>query len=392
MSLERDMPSIFQLREHGRHLSQIIAASSANTPTELARIVQSAVRDLMPDKEEIHHAIIDACMSMIRVRDASTGAPKQVLIANLKETLHRTYNSNTVNQALLFAEGFLSEESDSIILTQPNEPKSVDTRGSQSNLVSAPGSIDGLSPCNGIRNKGTPNHSVVTGSFMLVILAMGILGAATLKPLEAWNLNRRDASNVAIFKDSPKNNSFNTDKTAVKILENHATPSASSLPNAVTPAARPVASSTSFYEAGTAAGGQIVRIDLSTIRQISNRGDRKFVYYLGREKISSIAKCAEGTWVTLPEAETHSPKSEATQRMLNRVCSNVETGGRPEISSSGVAIVFDPPSNIRTSPNGSILCSVTSRDSIPIQGRDGDWYKTDYCGSLGFIHKGQIRF
>jgi hypothetical protein len=35
---------------------------------------------------------------------------------------------------------------------------------------------------------------------------------------------------------------------------------------------------------------------------------------------------------------------------------------------------------------------VTSRGTIPIQGRQGDWYQTDYCGSPGFIHKEQIRF
>ncbi len=64
----------------------------------------------------------------------------------------------------------------------------------------------------------------------------------------------------------------------------------------------------------------------------------------------------------------------------------------PTISTSGAVIVFDPPSNIRATPNGPILCSVTSRGAIPIQGRKGDWFETDYCGSLGYIHKGQVRF
>jgi len=171
-----------------------------------------------------------------------------------------------------------------------------------------------------------------------------------------------------------------------------ATQSAPSLPEAVGPAARSVATSPSFYEAGTAVGGQRVRVDLSTIRQVSNRGETEFVYYLGNERISSIANCAEGTWVTLPEMTTHSPKSAATQNMVNRVCRDVLTGGGPAVSSSGAAIVFDPPSNIRSSPNGNILCSVTSRGSIPIQGKEGDWYRTDYCGSVGYIHKGQVRF
>ena len=171
-----------------------------------------------------------------------------------------------------------------------------------------------------------------------------------------------------------------------------ATPSTPSSTEAVTSAAGSVTTSTGFYEAGTAVGGQRVRVDLSTIRQISNRGEIEFVYYLGDEKISSIANCTEGTWVTLPEMATQSPRSAATQNMMNRVCRDLLTRDGPAVSSSGAAIVFDPPSNIRSTPNGDILCSVTSRGSIPIQGKDGDWYRTDYCGSLGYIHKDQVKF
>jgi len=170
------------------------------------------------------------------------------------------------------------------------------------------------------------------------------------------------------------------------------TPRTPSLLEVGKPTTRSVPTSSTFYEAGTAVGGQSVRVDLSSIRQVSNRGETEFVYYLGNERISSIANCAEGTWVTLPEMKTHSPKSIATQKMLNRVCTDVVTGGGPAISASGQAIVFDPPSNIRSTPNGNILCSVTSRGSIPVQGQDGDWYKTNYCGSLGYIHKGQVKF
>ncbi|MCX5943843.1 MAG: hypothetical protein NTZ53_00715 [Cyanobacteria bacterium] len=171
-----------------------------------------------------------------------------------------------------------------------------------------------------------------------------------------------------------------------------ATPSAPSLPEAVAPAERSVPTSPSFYEAGTAVGGQTVRVDLSTIRHVSNRHEIEFVYYLGNERISSIANCAEGTWVTLPEFKAHIPKSVATQNMVNRVCGGIQNSGGPSASTSGAAIVFDPPSNIRSKPNGDILCSITSKGTIPIQQKEGDWHKTDYCGSTGCIHKGQVRF
>jgi serine/threonine-protein kinase len=78
----------------------------------------------------------------------------------------------------------------------------------------------------------------------------------------------------------------------------------------------------------------------------------------------------------------------------NQTTSNPELGARtpPATSSSGSAMVFDPPSNIRVSPNGDILCSVTSKGVIPIQRKYGEWYETNYCGEPGFIHQSQIRF
>lgn len=62
------------------------------------------------------------------------------------------------------------------------------------------------------------------------------------------------------------------------------------------------------------------------------------------------------------------------------------------ISQNGVAIVFDPPSNVRDSPNGEILCSVQTQQTINIYGSSGDWYRTDVCGTTGFIHNSQLRF
>ncbi|MDJ0598407.1 MAG: hypothetical protein QNJ37_06160 [Crocosphaera sp.] len=64
----------------------------------------------------------------------------------------------------------------------------------------------------------------------------------------------------------------------------------------------------------------------------------------------------------------------------------------PETSTVGVAIVFDPPSNVRKTPNGDILCSVRERTKINIYSSHGNWQKTDICGSIGFIHSSQITF
>ncbi|HEX4133754.1 MAG TPA: hypothetical protein VHY84_03955 [Bryobacteraceae bacterium] len=63
-------------------------------------------------------------------------------------------------------------------------------------------------------------------------------------------------------------------------------------------------------------------------------------------------------------------------------------------SKSGAGIVFDPPSNIRVSPLGTapILCSVQTKRTINLLSSNGPWYATDACGSVGYIHKSQIKF
>ena len=76
---------------------------------------------------------------------------------------------------------------------------------------------------------------------------------------------------------------------------------------------------------------------------------------------------------------------------MEKVCSN-KALGRGSTSNSGVAIVFDPPSNVRTSPNGAILCSVREKTTINLLGAEGSWYKTDACGTIGFIHADQLKF
>jgi serine/threonine-protein kinase len=59
-----------------------------------------------------------------------------------------------------------------------------------------------------------------------------------------------------------------------------------------------------------------------------------------------------------------------------------------------VALVFNPPSLVRTQPTvtGDILCPVRSVSKISIYGSTDGWYKTDVCGTIGYIHQSQIRF
>ena len=53
--------------------------------------------------------------------------------------------------------------------------------------------------------------------------------------------------------------------------------------------------------------------------------------------------------------------------------------------------VFAPPSNVRTSPNGSVKCTITRKQSIRVYVEpQAGWYSTEACGG-GWIHESQIR-
>lgn len=61
-------------------------------------------------------------------------------------------------------------------------------------------------------------------------------------------------------------------------------------------------------------------------------------------------------------------------------------------SNNAVALVFDPPSNVREYPNGPIICSVQEKGAIEIGVHNDGWYETNVCGKLGVIHKSQLSF
>ena len=150
------------------------------------------------------------------------------------------------------------------------------------------------------------------------------------------------------------------------------------------------AQSGNFY-AGTAKGGQPVNVDLGSIRQVSSESV-DFRYFLGGSGIYAQANCRAGYWVTFPERQVNRPQSSATQRMLDKVCSYLGSSAMGSQPQAGRALVFDPPSNVRATPNGAVLCSIRSRQTINVYGRSGQWYETDYCGGNGYIHQGQLRF
>lgn len=62
----------------------------------------------------------------------------------------------------------------------------------------------------------------------------------------------------------------------------------------------------------------------------------------------------------------------------------------------GGALVHTPPSNVRESPAGKVICVIREKKTIMIQGstnitdEDGEWLRTNACGKPGVIHSTQI--
>ena len=64
----------------------------------------------------------------------------------------------------------------------------------------------------------------------------------------------------------------------------------------------------------------------------------------------------------------------------------------PAFAQSPQAVIYAPPSNVRATPNGQIICSIKAVTSINTYGYEKGWYLTDICGRDGYIHESQIRF
>jgi hypothetical protein len=183
-----------------------------------------------------------------------------------------------------------------------------------------------------------------------------------------------------------------TTKTSSEPSTPVATPAAIEVSAPAAPT-RSTSSSCNYY-AGRAVEGQSVNVDLCSVSPKSS-GAIAFVYTLGSKRMESEADCNNGTWTTFYDGQTHRPQSLATEKMINKVCGDRganQISSQSTTSRSGAAIVFNPPSNVRVSPNGAIICSVKRRTTINICGSVGSWYKTDACGTMGVISAGQIRF
>jgi hypothetical protein len=143
------------------------------------------------------------------------------------------------------------------------------------------------------------------------------------------------------------------------------------------------------YQLGQSSTGVATELNLCSIRRIPRTFNVDFTYSLGGDSISARADCRSRNWMTFPEKAINKPQSQATEDMLKIICTAPIDGG----GDNALAVVFNPPTNIRKTPNGKVICTITELRAIGISGSGPSkgWYRTNVCG-YGYIHQSQLRF
>jgi hypothetical protein len=105
------------------------------------------------------------------------------------------------------------------------------------------------------------------------------------------------------------------------------------------------------------------------------------------DTLLEVGECKYGFNVLLYR-RANSTTTSRQPASANQIPASAQPLDRP----AGVALVFDPPSNVRQYPNGPILCAIRSQQMINVGERQAGWYTTDACGSPGVISQNQVRF
>ena len=141
---------------------------------------------------------------------------------------------------------------------------------------------------------------------------------------------------------------------------------------------------------GSASTGQPITLDTASIPSYGTQGASSgaiFTYYLGRTRFNAEVNCARGEWES--GGATHRPQSKATRNMLSIVCSARHR--EPNAEDKGYMLIFDPPSNLRSRPNGQVACTIDEMVVIPVYAEPNNgWFSTSWCGGT-WIHRSQVR-
>lgn len=144
------------------------------------------------------------------------------------------------------------------------------------------------------------------------------------------------------------------------------------------------------FRLGNSVAGSPMAVDLCSLRPVPRSFNVEFTYSIEGVQINANANCRDNSWYIPSDDTRHVPRSRATENMLKIIC----TAPRDASSDSRLAVIFNPPSNIRRSPNGPIICTVTELRTISTSSAIPSGWIRAYvpgCGG-GYIHKSQVAF
>lgn len=153
---------------------------------------------------------------------------------------------------------------------------------------------------------------------------------------------------------------------------------------------------------GTASTGETLTLDTNSVSRGLPSGTGLFItatYYLDNERIDATISCRYKSWFVEGDSTEYTPQSQATQNLISTAC-RINSQFRQSNQSQQrqqtrerTWIVYDPPSNVRYSPNGEILCTIRKVTRVWLYGNPVDgWYRTTACeGADGWIHESQIK-
>ena len=145
---------------------------------------------------------------------------------------------------------------------------------------------------------------------------------------------------------------------------------------------------------GNASNNKSITLDTNSIF-FNDKNFAQVVYYLGEEKLSATINCDENTWIVKGYEQAYPPESQATKNLIKLACDIKKVKNRSE--GIGYFIVYDPPANLRSTPNGSIICVIDTMQLIkPYGDPQNDWYSTEaFCPDgkqkKGLIHDSQLK-
>jgi len=152
---------------------------------------------------------------------------------------------------------------------------------------------------------------------------------------------------------------------------------------------------------GTASTGETLTLDTNSISRGTPAGTGLFItatYYLDNERIDATISCRYNTWFVEGSSTEYTPQSRATRTLISTACriamnSQSNQSQPSQQTREKTWIVYDPPSNVRYSPNGEVLCTIPDKRRVQIRGNAvNGWYPTPACqGADGWIHESQIK-